>query len=561
MNIQTKTLFAAILSFSLSYQSAKAQELINPLEIPILLSGNFGELRSNHFHSGIDFKTQGVEGKPVHSVQEGYVSRISVNPWGYGNALYISHPDGTTTVYGHLQRFSSTIAAYVKERQYEQESFSVNLHLTGEEIPVEKNEVIAFSGNTGSSGGPHLHFEVRDTESEEVLDPISYFKSKITDNKAPRIQGIMLYPVNGEGIINGSTKKKEIKPSSANEIQNITEKIEAWGKIGIAVKSYDYMDNTSNIYGVKEVELTADGQVIYRSDIDRFSFDESRYLNSLIDYEEWAENRSFYMKSFVEPGNRLSFIESKNRGIISIDEERIYMLKYTLTDSFGNSTYLSIQIEGKEQSIPEIDTESGEYFYWNSSNRFGSKGVRLTIPRGNLYSDFLFRYAVVEDSTALAATHQLHNKPLALHKNAQLSIRLQHDTLENKRQYGIVRINKGRTSWIGGEYRDGWIDGNIRELGSYSLSQDTKAPVITPLNQETWIKNQRFSFRLSDNLSGISTYWGEINGQFILFEMNNRSVITYRFDKNRLERGNHTLKLTVTDGCGNTSVYEHPFSW
>lgn len=541
---------------------ANAQELRNPFDFPILLSGNFGELRSNHFHSGIDFKTQGVEGKPIHTVQEGYVSRISVSPWGYGNALYITHPDGTTTVYGHLQHFSPKIAEYLKQQQYERESFNVNLTLTPDLLPVAADEIVALSGNTGSSGGPHLHFEVRDTETEETIDPLDYFKERITDTRSPKIQGIMVVPIEGKGVVNGKDKKLELKPVTAKDgKQSLTGKIEAWGEIGLAVKAYDYMDNTANIYGVKEITLTADDEVIFQSGLDRFAFDETRYLNTFTDYEEWKDHRSFYTRSFVEPGNRLRFIESKNRGILTIDEARTYQLNYTLADAFGNETRLSFRIEGKEQEIPQPDTTGTELFHWNSQNRFGAKGIRLTIPKGHLYNDLHFRYSAKEDSLVLAPTHRLHDKQVPLHGASQLSLFLQNDTLENKRQYGIVRVQNGRAAWIGGSFRKGWIDADIKELGSYTISQDTKAPVITPINPQAWIGKRNFVFRLSDNLSGIQTYRGEIDGQFVLFEMDSKSIITYRFDKERLQRGPHELKLTVTDACGNESVYTHPFTW
>ena len=541
---------------------AEAQQLRKPMDIPVLLSGNFGELRSNHFHSGIDFKTQGVEGKPIHSVQDGYVSRISVSPWGYGNGLYITHPDGTTTVYGHLQKFSQKITAYLKEKQYEQESFNVNLSLAPDELPVKEGELVALSGNTGSSGGPHLHFEVRDTETEEPMDPIEYYKDLIKDTQAPKIQGIMVYSMPGKGVVNGSRRKLELKPVTAkNGKQTLTGKIEAWGEIGLAVKGYDYMDNTSNIYGIKDITLTADSQVIFHSNLDRFAFDETRYLNSFTDFEEWKEHRSFYIKSFVDPGNRLRFIESLNRGILTINEPRTYHLTYKLADAFGNTTQLSIQIEGKEQPIPEVDTENTELFHWWSDNRFGAKGIRLTIPKGNLYDDLYFRYSVKEDSAALGATHILHNKPVAFHKSAKLSLRLQTDTLDNKQQYGIVRLQNGRRSWTGGVYRNGWVDADIKEMGSYTLGQDLVPPTITPLNPATWVSQQAITLRLSDNLSGVQTYRGEIDGQYVLFEMNSKSVITYHFDKERLARGKHTLKLVVTDACGNQSTYTYPFTW
>lgn len=561
--MQIHHILAGIFLFAgITNNTAEAQQLRKPMDIPVLLSGNFGELRSNHFHSGIDFKTQGVEGKPIHSVQDGYVSRISVSPWGYGNGLYITHPDGTTTVYGHLQKFSQKITAYLKEKQYEQESFNVNLSLTPDELPVKEGELVALSGNTGSSGGPHLHFEVRDTETEEPMDPIEYYKDLIKDTQAPKIQGIMVYSMPGKGVVNGSRRKLELKPVTAkNGKQTLTGKIEAWGEIGLAVKGYDYMDNTSNIYGIKDITLTADSQVIFHSNLDRFAFDESRYLNSFTDFEEWKEHRSFYIKSFVDPGNRLRFIESLNRGILTIDEPRTYHLTYQLADAFGNTTRLSIRIEGKEQPIPEIDTENTELFHWWSDNRFGAKGIRLTIPKGNLYDDLYFRYSVKEDSAELGATHILHNKPVAFHKSAKLSLRLQTDTLENKQQYGIVRLQNGRRSWTGGVYRNGWVDADIKEMGSYTLGQDLVPPTITPLNPATWVSKQSIALRLSDNLSGVQTYRGEIDGQYVLFEMNSKSVITYHFDKERLARGKHTLKLVVTDACGNQSTYTYPFTW
>lgn len=561
MHLQ-RYIFSLLFFIGIAHHTAGQQELPNPFDFPILLSGNFGELRANHFHSGIDFKTQGAEGKAIRAVADGFVSRVSVSPGGYGNALYVDHPDGTTTVYAHLQRFTADVAAYIKEEQYKAERFNVNLTPTTERFPVKKGEVIAWSGNTGSSAGPHLHFEIRQTETEEVIDPLPYFRSQITDSRPPRIQGVMIYPLSGEGAVNNSSAKREYKQFTvANGQQTISARIEAWGKIGLGVKAYDYMTNTSNIYGVKEVLLEVDGERVFESNIEGFAFDETRFINSFIDYEEWAANRSFYMKSFIEPGNRLRFLQAVDRGFIDINEERTYHILYTLTDIYGNKARLALQVQGKVQEIQPVDTLETTPFYWAAVNRFGAKGVRLTIPPRNLYADMHFRYAAEEDSTALSAVHHLHNKRVALHREAQLSVRVQNDTLSNKRQYGIVSVEKGRRSWIGGSYREGWINANIRELGSFAVATDTVAPTITPVNQSTWMRNERFSFRLSDNLSGVLQYRGEIDGQYVLFEMNNRSVMTYRFDREKLARGSHTLRVTATDACGNVSVFEHPFTW
>ncbi len=547
--------------FSIGLTCANAQELQNPFDFPILLSGNFGELRSNHFHAGIDFKTQGVEGKQMRAVDDGFVSRISVSPWGYGNALYITHANGTTTVYGHLQQFTKEIAEYVKQKQYEQESFTVDLIVPADKFPVQKGQIVALSGNTGSSAGPHLHFEVRDTGKEELLDPLEWYKEQIKDTRPPRIQGLMIYPMEGKGMLNRKTVKTPVQTAvEADGNYRITTRIEAWGEIGIGIKGYDQMDNTTNIYGVKEVEMKVDDEVVFHSYLDRYAIKDTRYLNSFTDYEEWRNNRTFYMKSFVEPGNKLPFIKSKKRGILQINEERDYEITYRLADLYGNTTLLTFTITGKECPIQPVDTTTTELFHWASDNRFGAKGIRLTIPKGNLYDNLYFKYQVKEDSTTLAAIHTVHNRPVAFHQAADLSLRLQHDTLDNKTQYGIVRIQNNRPSWIGGSYRNGWIDGTIRETGSYTLRADTIPPTITPLNRETWLSKQAFTFKLSDNLSGVKTYRGEIDGGFVLFEMNNRSVISHKFNRKEYEPGSHTLKITVQDACGNEATYEYPFN-
>jgi hypothetical protein len=540
--------------------AAQSRKLRNPFNFPVLLSGNFGELRSNHFHAGIDFKTRGVEGETVYAVKDGFVSRISVSPWGYGNALYIDHPDGTTTVYGHLKKFNDTIAAYVKSSQYELERFAVDLRPDSGRFAVKEGCAIALSGNTGSSAGPHLHFEVR-SAAEEVIDPLDYYKDRITDRSAPVIQRIMIYPIEGKGAVNGSRNKKELKPATAkNGSLTLADKIDAWGDIALAVKSYDRMDGTANSYGVRKITLEADGQIVFKSEIDRFSFDETRYLNSLIDYEEWVEKRSFYMKSWVEPGNKLRFVESVNRGIISINEERTYRLVYQLEDAFGNKAQLQVLINGKEQTISAPQTDGAEYFHWKSENKFGAKGVRLTIPAGNLYDDLYFHYSVKADAAAIAATHILHNRPVAIHKQARLSIRLQKDSTANKGQYGVVRRQNKRLLWIGGTYRNGWIDADVSELGSFTVAQDSVPPLATPVNPSAWTGNRAITLRITDNLSGIKSYRGEIDGRFALFEYDGKkSLVTCRFDSERLPEGPHKLVFTLVDACNNTSVCAYSF--
>ncbi|MDR1675079.1 MAG: M23 family metallopeptidase [Tannerella sp.] len=544
---------------------AEAQSLRNPLDFPASLSGNFGELRANHFHSGIDFKTQGVEGKSVHAVREGYVCRIAVSPWGYGNVIYLAHPkDSLMTVYAHLQRFSGTVAAWVREQQYEAERFAIDLTPAPEQFPVNRGDVIGFSGNSGSSGGPHLHFEVRDLSAEEPLDPLPFYKKRIKDSRPPGVRAVMAHPVESRGVVNGSSRKQQWTPAVRSDgTAVLNERIEAWGKIGFSIQANDYMDGTTNIYGVKQLNLFVDGEELFSSVIDRFSFDETRYLNAWIDYETWREQRVFFLKTFVEPGNRLRFITCRNGGFLTIDEPRVYHLVFLLTDAFGNSATFAMDVVGKEQEIPLPDKLGTTPFFRQEDNRFGAKGIRLLIPKKSLYSHLDFSYAAREDTVYFSGVHRLHDRPVPLHRPARLSLFLLRDGLAETRQYGIVSLRNGRSSWVGGVYRDGWLEADIRELGlDYAIATDTVAPKITPVRSAQWVRDRVITFRLTDSLSGIESYRGTIDGRYVLFEMDGKkALVRYTFDPRRLSRGKHVLCLTVKDACGNTARYEKTFTW
>ena len=542
------------------------QTYIYPVTVPPALSGGFGELRSNHFHSGIDFKTQQVVNKPIVSIEDGYVSRISVSPGGYGLALYVTHPStGHTSVYAHLNSFSKAIADWVKEKQYEQKSFNVNLYPGEGTLPVKRGEQIALSGNTGSSGGPHLHFEIRDTRSEHPLDALEYL-SPISDTQKPDLRGIAFYPTSGKGVINGSNNPTRLnisKDSNGNPL-GLGRTINAWGRIGVGVKAYDRMNGQNNIYGVKYIRLYLDEMQVFSSTINRFSFDKTRMLNSFIDFQDWKNRRSFYMKSFIEPGNTLPFYNSLNNGYIDINEEREYNLRYELEDHYGNKLTYNFKVNGVKQSIlsqPECDN----FMTWNLNNSFIDMGFTLSIPSGNLYSNICFNYNKSHNTKYFSDIHQINNDPTPLHNRAEVWIKLNTDTLQNRKNYGIVRINNnGSESWVGGEYKQGGISLTIRELGDkYAVSADKVAPTITPLTPENWVSQRRIRIRLTDNLSGISSFKGEINGEFVLFTHDSKSTIyTYNFDDNRLTKGEKQIFIfTVTDGAGNTNSYSYTFTY
>ncbi len=555
-----KTYFIALLI--LLIQIGVYAQYGEPLKLPPSLSANFGELRNNHFHSGIDFKTQQVINKPVFAVADGHISRISVSPSGYGLALYIDHPTlRQTSVYGHLNSFSKHIAEYVEEKQYELESFSVDLQLRPDEIPITKGEQIALSGNTGSSGGPHLHFEIRDTKTQSPLDPLLYVAQNIKDTQKPDLRGISFYPIHQQGVINGTTTPTRLaisKSKSGNPLP-LQKSINAWGKIGVGVKAYDKMDGQANIYGVKHIRLFVDNKQVFSSSINEYLFSETRMLNSFVDFEDWRNNNSFFMKSFIEPGNKLRLYKSVNNGHIDINEERAYQMKYELEDYFGNIATYEFIVNGVLQEIPR-KPNCENFMSWQYLNRFAAYGFTLNIPEGNLYSDFCFTYNQVSDvaNKYYSDIHEVNKSPVPLHNNGKMWIKINSDTLQLRDKYGIVKINNNRDSWMGGTYKHGGLEVNINELGNrYAISIDTIAPKITPVNPQTWKQNGVIRINLSDDKSGISYFRGTIDGQFVLFKHDSKSsTFTYTFDRTRLaELPIRSFQFVAQDGVGNESVF------
>lgn len=557
-----------VLLFLFFHLSLYPQQYRSPLDIPHALSANFGELRSNHFHSGLDFKTQQVINKPIYAVEDGFISRISVSPGGYGLALYIDHPStGHTSVYGHLNSFSKKITTYVVEKQYELESYRIDVQLEPHQIPVSKGEQVALSGNTGSSGGPHLHFELRDTRSEDPIDPLIFYANSVADTQKPDLRGIAFYPVAGSGAVNNSDQplRLTISKNGQGVPLPIPIPVKAWGKIGMGVKAYDKMNGQANIYGVKYVRLYVDDEQIFSSIVNRISFDKTRMINSFVDYEDWRERKSFFMKSFVEPGNTLNYYDAINKGYIEIDEERNYNMRYELEDHHGNIMTYKFVVQGVRQDISRDTEKCDNFMPWSLYNSYMSQDFILDIPSGNFYISMCYNHKITQSDSYFSNIYQVHNNPVPLHNSAKMWIQLRNDTLQNRQQYGIVEITKsGKTAWVGGDYKNGGISTGIRELGkTYAIEADTTSPVITPVNQASWVSGRKIQLRLSDDKSGIAHFRGTINGKYVLFSHDMKSsVYTYIFDDSRLEKGQkQQLQFIATDGAGNVSEYNYEFTY
>ena len=550
---------SAFIIYTLLYVcSIQAQKPIPPMDIPMYMSGNFGELRNNHFHSGIDIKIQGKIGEPIKSIKEGYVSRINISPWGYGKALYVDHPDGTTSVYAHLDRLAKKIEQLATDSQYVRQVFSINLYPDPGALPVKQGEVIGFGGNSGSSGGPHLHFELRETITEEPHDPLVLYKDRIRDTRKPEFKSFMIYPEAGEGVVNGRKEKQMLsfvtdKASKKTTLSPAT--IRVWGKLGFAVRAYDYMNNTHNTFGVKEVILKIDNQTVFHSDITHFSFSDTRYLNSFIDWEEWEYKKSFYMKSFIEPGNRLKIYRTTDSGIYDFNEERKYSIAYTLRDLYGNTSTYTFTVEGKRQEIP-AHIPQGEILAHDREHLIERDGVSLTIPEGNLYRDTDFKFGIIKNFSPYSSYYQLGER-MPLHSHCPLTIEITNDVMNDKRKYGILSSNQKKITWVGGTYNEGVMTANVRELGNYYVDVDTIPPKIVAQGQANWTKTKNISFKVTDNLSGINSWHATIGGQFVLFEFDaKRNHLFCKYDPKRMKAGRNTLRLEVADAAGNTAVFE-----
>ena len=545
---------AALVSvpMALPAQEKSANPFISPFDFPLLLSGNFGELRANHFHGGVDFKTQGVVGKPIRCIADGYISRVTVTPGGYGQAVYITHDNGYTSVHGHLHRFMDAVQQVVEAYQYEHETFAVDLQFEAERFPLKQGEVFALAGNEGYSFGPHLHMEIRKTDTEEYIDPLQFYTDQLKDTTAPRATHVMLYPQVGKGVVNGSSRKKIISLSGQSPIT-------AWGQIAAGIKAYDYMDGTSNNYGVRSVTLLVDSVEVFRSTVDGFLPDENRMINAWTDYEEYATRNSWFMRSQILPGNTWRMLQADDeRGVVTINEERPYRFCYVLEDLYGNRRTYGFVVQGKKQEV-ELLHKGEHYLKWNQGNIVQQPGMSLVIPKGMLYEDVDLNCKVIADSLNISYDYQLNDKPVPLHGGCSLVIGVRNYPIADTSKYYVARKYKGRKSSAGGYFEDGFMFANIRELGTYSVAIDTVAPRIVPMNKPQW-KTGNIRFKIRDAETGIKDYKVYIDGKFVLFKFASKNATLSCMHPDRIKRGmKHRMEVVITDYCGNVAREEYQF--
>jgi len=563
--------FLLLISTLLSGQEKYPKDdFISPIDFPISLSGTFGELRTGHLHSGIDIRTQSVEGKPVKAIADGYVSRIVVSPFGYGKAIYIDHPNGYTSAYAHLLSFYPAVDEFVKNEQYRRESFALDIKLLNEEFEVKQGQVIAKSGNSGSSGGPHIHFEIRDTDDEIPINPL-FFGFKVKDFTRPQIQRLLIYPHGPGSKVSGKTRYREIElagwgPSYHPKPGNDT--ITAIGNIYFGIEAFDRHNDSQMNNGVYSVKLMIDSVLVYSHKMDEFSFDETRQMLALLDYAYLLRNKKRVQRSIVLPNNQLSIYETvKSDGIYNFPESRIYRLQYIVGDIDGNESVLTFHIKGgksdESQSAQGATLPEGAVLMrWDRTNTFEREGFALEIPDEALFDTIHFKYSTGKAiANSYSPVFNVHNQYTPILKSCNLSIKPQNFHPEKRDKLLIVKVDpaSGKLTPTGGKWEDDYLSVKIREFGSYTIVADTKPPTITPVNVQNGknISGQSsLRFTVSDNLAGIETYRATMNGGWILMEWDPKNnLLEYKIDE-RTKKGKNQFRLTVTDSRGNEAVFE-----
>lgn len=540
----------------------------SPLDIPLFLAGNFGELRNNHFHSGLDIKTQGVEGQLVHAAADGYVSRIRIMSIGYGKIIFITHPNGYTTSYAHLQQFQGKVAEYIKQYQYKNETFEMDFYPPDTALVVKKGDVIALSGNSGSSGGPHLHFEVRETVSGFAVNPL-LFGFVIKDAVKPVIKSISIFPLNDTSFVNNrnTTQEYPVVGSNGNYQLSNNPIITAYGQIGVGINTYDQQSGASNQNGVYNIMLFNNNELIYKSELSSFSIDNTRALNSLIDYDIYLRKNIRFQKSYIEPNNPLTiFKERKNNGAITIADKETKTLNYMVGDINKNTAMLAFNILGLKPegiSTATIRAKVDTILKYTDNNILDKHNIIVNFPKGALYNDLYLQYQEKPAlKSSLTPVYQIHSDVTPINNNIEVSIKVGRITEELRKKAVIVSIDHNHSiSSKGGEWRNNYLTAKSKIMGGFTVMIDTIAPIINPVNifaNKNMTGNSAIVCTMSDNLSGITTYRGEIDGKWILMDYDGKSAkLTHVFDN--LPIGEHIFKLEVTDFVGNKKVVEIPF--
>jgi hypothetical protein len=529
----------------------------NPLNIPIKLAGNFAECRPNHFHTGLDLKTNEQENMSVYAAADGYVSRVSISASGYGNAIYITHPNGYTTLYGHLNDFFPELQAYVVNQQYGKEQWNIDINMSATQFPVKKGQFIAYSGTTGGSTGPHVHFEIRDTKTEHVLNA-ALFGLKYDDAIPPVAKNIAIY--NSQSVYGQDARIIPLKKSGANFITAAPVKVND-SRIRISVRADDYMKGSPNSLGVYEMKLYLDEtlQVSWRlNDID---FDENRYVNAFADYKLKEQGKGWYQTLFKTKGNRFSNYTylNKENGALDIGDGKSHDVRIELEDALGNASNIKFTIISTLAGAPKPLANCN---LWTSGKpqSLNTKSISFRCDEAALYDDICFKYTEKESAKGISNEVQIMNTQIPIQTAAILKIKLTHP-VPSEFMDKLVFIHHVKAAALPGNnpqdaaaavFENGWAKAPVKTFGNYYVAIDSVAPVIKPLQTAANVSNSKtIKFSVKDNFTSVAKFSATLDGKWLRF-VRAGDIYAYTFDSH-CPAGNHSLVIMAADENKNES--------
>ncbi len=564
-------IFIALLAEATSAQNYPTGYFSAPLDTPLILVGTFGEIRPDHFHSGLDLGTGEQEGVPVMAAADGYISRIKISADGFGKALYVTHPNGYVTVYGHLQKFTAGVNELVRNTQYSQQKFEIELFPKSKDFKVKKGEVIAYSGNTGGTSGPHLHFEIRDELTEEPINPL-LFGLKIQDNIPPLIKNVRVFPVREAGILarTDSAITYEMQEMNGYYSLNTPDYIQAHGIIGVGFEAVDKQDLSTADLGIYSAEMFVDNTLMYSWKQNRFNFKDTRMANAHSDYLSRVRDQKIIERCFRLPGNFLPIYgDTSLSGYMEFIDDDSHDIKIVVKDFNGNQTtfnflILSYSTLSSEpfQKIPE-----GSLLVTNEKGIAVHKAnLELVIPTGAVYEDIYYNDTESKNSSYLSSVFNIGDKFDAVQVPITVGIKPINplpDSLKNKAL--LISIGDyGKISPEGGEWKGEFLTAKPKHFGTFAMVLDTVPPTIikeyVPADMNTY-RGGIVQVRITDELSGIKSYSGTLDGKWHLFEYDPKSTILTA-DLSFLQMNKeHPIEVTVTDERGNTTKWVSKFWW
>lgn len=552
---------------------------IAPINILLEPSGTFGEFRSNHFHSGLDLRIGGEVGEPVYAVADGYVSRIKVSGWGGGKIVYITHPNGFKSVYMHLNNFCGKIADWVRNYQYTNRTFDFDVDLDKKVLPVKSGDLIANAGNTGGSSGPHLHFELRYAHNDKTINPL-LFGYYLKDNTPPTIHDIRIYPFNDLTTINGKNEtfsfsttaprpqkgKKGKKGKSVARTVRPSDTVKVCGRFYLGIHTTDATEGSVGNNGVYRVILTVDDEMLYSYQDTAFMFEETRAVNAMIDYPLYLKTRKSYLLSRIMRGHNAGLCRAyKNSGYIQFNDTAVHTITYLVADFADNQATKTFYVQSVPQKVapPKKEKPNARYIplaYYlpnnHQKNDFGFSMEENTIYE-NDYLDFYTSSPASPKQLTTVYNINLVNSNLPPHKTFQIKIRVP-ERYRNMRDKLLVVSTWGNQMYAQtSRFEKGFIVADVRTFGSFTLAMDTTAPKATPANfgANKVMKNNTLVIKVSDDLSGVTTYHCYVNDQWTLAEFDGKNA-TLTVEAENLGKGENAIRLEISDKMNNTATYE-----